>query len=330
MDQQKDWEIPGLRDVFDARRRISPHLSATPLVRYPALDEIVGATLYVKHENHLPTGAFKVRGGLNLMSRLSSEDRSHGVVSASTGNHGQSIAYAAKLFGVQATICVPEGANPVKVAAIESLGAEVLFHGRDFDDARVRCEQLAIERGCRYVHSANEPHLVAGVATAALEVIEQEPDIEAIVVAVGGGSGASGACIVTKAVDPRIEVIGVQSEAAPAAYLSWKAGALVESTMETCAEGLATRTAFALTQQILRQHLDEFVLVSDEALRGRASSLDPRHPQPRRGGRCRLVGRRARVPPTALRPQGGTRAERRQCQPRGASGGTRLAATRWR
>jgi threonine dehydratase len=266
MDHEKDWEVPSLRDVFDARRRISPHLSATPLARYPALDEIVGATVHVKHENHQPTGAFKLRGGLNLMSRLSPDERARGVITASTGNHGQSIAYAAKLFGVQATVCVPEGANPVKVAAMESLAAEVLFHGRDFDDARVHCEQLSIERGCRYVHSANEPHLVTGVATQTLEILEEEPGIEAIVVAIGGGSGASGACIVAKAVDSRIEVIGVQSEAAPAAYLSWKAGELVESKMETYAEGLATRTAFAFTQRILRQHLDDFVLVSEDAL----------------------------------------------------------------
>jgi threonine dehydratase len=114
MDHEKDWEAPSLRDVFDARRRISPHISATPLVRSPALDEVVGARVHVKHENHQPIGAFRLRGGLNLMSRLSPDERSSGVVTASTGNHGQSIAYAAKLFGVHATMCVPQGANPVK------------------------------------------------------------------------------------------------------------------------------------------------------------------------------------------------------------------------
>ena len=150
------------------------------------------------------------------------------MIAASTGNHGQSIAYAARLFGVHATICVPEQANPVKVAAMRGLGAELVVHGRDFDDARVHCEQLARERGARYVHSGDEPLLIAGVATQTLEILEEQPGTEVIIVPIGGGSGAAGACIVAQAVDPRIEVIGVQSEAAPAAYRSWRERRLVE------------------------------------------------------------------------------------------------------
>ena len=161
-----DWQVPTLADVLEARIRIAPYLRATPLFEYPALSELVGAETFVKHENHQPVGAFKVRGGVNLISQLDAAERERGVIASSTGNHGQSIAFAARLFAVPATICVPEGANPVKVASMRALGAEVIEHGRDFDDAREHCERLAVEHGFRYVHSGNEPHLIAGVATA--------------------------------------------------------------------------------------------------------------------------------------------------------------------
>jgi len=259
--------VPDLAEVFAARRRIQPYLKPTPLYRYPTLDAMTGARLWVKHENHQPVGAFKVRGGVNLVSQLTADERRRGVIAASTGNHGQSVAYAADLFGVRAVICMPEQANPVKVESMRALGAEVVFHGRDFDEAREHCEKQATDHGYRYIHSGNEPALIAGVATYSLELIEARPDIEAIVVPVGGGSGASGACVVAKAIRPSIEVIGVQSAAAPAAYRSWRAGSLVADTTSTFAEGLATRTAFDLPQRILRESLDDFVLVTDHALR---------------------------------------------------------------
>jgi threonine dehydratase len=259
--------VPDLAEVFAARRRIEPYLKPTPLYRYPALDALTGARLWVKHENHQPVGAFKVRGGVNLVSQLSADERRRGVIAASTGNHGQSVAYAADLFGVRAVICMPERANPVKVESMQALGAEVAFRGRDFDEAREYCEELAAGHGYRYIHSGNEPALIAGVATCTLELIEARPDVEVIVVPVGGGSGAAAACVVANAVRPSITVIGVQSAAAPAAYRSWRAGSLVQDTTSTFAEGLATRTAFELPQQIMRERLDDFVLVSEEALR---------------------------------------------------------------
>ena len=263
-----DWTIPTFADVLQARRQVRPHLAATPLYAYPALSRLVGAEVWVKHENHQPGGAFKVRGGVNLLSQLSAETRRQGVIAASTGNHGQSIAYAARLFGVRATICVPEGANPVKVEAMQDLGAEVVFHGRDYDDARAHCERLAEAEGYRYIHSGNEPLLIAGVATETLEILEARPEVDVIIVPVGGGSGAAGACIAAKAIRPDLQVIGVQSAAAPAAYRSWKARRLVEDTMGTYAEGLATRTAFDLPQRILWEQLDDFILVSDDEIRG--------------------------------------------------------------
>jgi threonine dehydratase len=261
------WPEPTLADVLEARRRISPYLAPTPLYRYPLLDEVVDTEVLVKHENHQPVGAFKVRGGINLVSQLDDTERSRGVFSASTGNHGQSIAFASRLFAVHATICAPEGANPVKLASMRGLGAEVILHGRDFDEAREFCEGLARDRGGRMIHSGNEPLLIAGVGTGTLEVLESATAIDVIIVPVGGGSGAAGACIVAKAIDPSIRVIGVQSEAAPAAFRSWQAHEPVEAAMETFAEGLATRVPFELPQQILQRLLDDFVLVTDDEIR---------------------------------------------------------------
>jgi threonine dehydratase len=262
-----EWQAPTLADVLEARRRISRHLRPTPLYGYAGLNELLDAEVFVKHENHQPVGAFKVRGGVNLISQLGADEGARGVIAASTGNHGQSLAYAARLFGVQATICVPENANPVKVASMRGLGAELVFRGRDYDEAREHCEKLATEHGYRYVHSGNEPLLIAGVATETLEILEEQPQTDVIIVPVGGGSGAAGACIVAKAVNPAVSVIGVQSEAAPAAFRSWQERRLVEDRMETFAEGLATRTAFELPQRILWQWLDDFVLVSDDEIR---------------------------------------------------------------
>ena len=258
---------PTAADVEAAAERIAPYLRPTPLYRYPMLSELVGAETWVKHENHQPVGAFKVRGGVNLVAQLDPAERGRGLVTASTGNHGQSIAYAARLFGVKATICVPEHANPVKVAAIRALGADVVEHGRDFDDARAHCEELAVLHGYRYVHSGNEPELIAGVGTIALEILAEQPETDAIVVPVGGGSGAAGACIVAHAASREVEVIAVQSEAAPAAYLSWRDHILAEDRMETFAEGLATRVGFELPQRIMRELLRTFVLVGEDEIR---------------------------------------------------------------
>jgi len=265
--QGQAWEFPTLNDVIAARDRIAPYLKPTPLHPYPALDELVGTETWVKHENHQPICAFKVRGGINLIAQLSDDERRRGVITASTGNHGQSIAYAARLFGVKAIVCVPEGANPVKVKSIGGLGAEIVTHGKDFDEAREHCEQLARTHEYRYIHSGNEPHLIAGVATQALEILEAQPDIDVIIVPVGGGSGASGTCIVAKTINPKVRVVAVQSAEAPAAYRSWKERRLVADRMATIAEGLATRTAFELPQRILWEKLDDFMLVPDAEIR---------------------------------------------------------------
>lgn len=263
---RKELSAPTFPDVLRAREVIRAYLPQTPLFRYPALDRLLDAEVYVKHENYQPTGSFKVRGGIYLMSRLAAQHRTLGVITASTGNHGQSIAYAATLFGVRAIIVIPERANPVKVEAMQGYGAEIRIHGQDFDDARVYCERASQEEELLYISSGDEPDLIAGVATATLEILVEQPDVEVIVVPVGGGSGAAGACLVAKTINTRIQVIGVQSASAPAAYLTWKNRHPTEAGMGTLAEGLATRRPFMLTQQIMGHGLDDFVLVEDEEL----------------------------------------------------------------
>jgi threonine dehydratase len=258
---------PTLHDIYAARQRVSPHVPRTPLHKHPLLDRETALDLWVKHENHNPTGAFKVRGGVNLVSSLSPQERARGIVTASTGNHGQSIALAARLFGVDATVFVPVGNNPEKNAAIQALGAVLDEGGRDFDDARVRCEQRAAETGARYVHSANEPLLLSGVGTYALELFEDLPDVEVVLVAIGGGSGACGLITVRNALGSSARIIGVGAVNADAVARSWRGPErVVGESANTLAEGIATRVTFDLTFGILKAHLDDFVLLTEDEL----------------------------------------------------------------
>lgn len=259
---------PTFHHIVAARKEVYRYLKRTPLHPYPGLSRLLEAEVWVKHENHHAVGAFKVRGGVNLAAHLTGSERRAGLFTASTGNHGQSIAFAGKVTGTPVTIAVPEGANPGKVAAMRALGAEVVFHGQDFDEAREWIAGQAETRGARFI-GPTEPELIAGVGTYALEIMEDLPDVEVIVVPVGGGSGACGCCLAARSINPVVQVIGVQAEKAPAAYLAWKEGQPVPAKMETFAEGLATRVPFGNTQKIMRHPtlgLDDFVLVSDEAL----------------------------------------------------------------
>ncbi len=261
------WPTPTLADVLRARAAIAPHLRPTPTIEPPALGAALGCRAFLKCENLTPTGAFKVRGGINLLAALPPEERARGVLAVSTGNHAQSVAYAARLFGVPATIYMPEGANPLKVAATRGMGAEVVLIGHDFDAARLAAEERAARDGLRYVHSANEPLLIAGVGTYALELLEAAPDLDAIFVPVGGGSGVLGTAVVARAVNPAIRVIGVQAAGAPAVYRSWKEGRRVETeAIATFAEGLATRQPFELPLALLPSLVDEIMLVGDDDL----------------------------------------------------------------
>jgi threonine dehydratase len=262
-----EWPTPTLADVLRARATIAPYLRPTPTLESAALGAALGCRAFLKCEHLNPTGAFKVRGGVNLLATLGAAERARGVLAVSTGNHAQSVAYAARLFGAPATIYMPEGANPLKVAATRALGAEVVLTGHDFDAAREAAEARAARDGLRYIHSANEPLLIAGVGTYALELLEAAPDLDAIFVPVGGGSGALGTAIVARAVNQAIRVIGVQAAGAPAVYRSWREGRRVETeAIATFAEGLATRQPFELPLALLPRLVDEIMLVGDDDL----------------------------------------------------------------
>ena len=269
---------PGLQDIYAARERVYRTMRPSPLMRHPLLAEATGLDVFVKHENHNPTGAFKVRGGLNLIGSLPPSDR-HGVVTATTGNHGQSIALACQQEGLPCVIVTPIGNNPEKNAAMRALGAEVIEYGRDFDEARERVEQMRHERKLRYVHSANEPLLIAGVGTYGLEIFEQMPDVDVVLVPIGGGSGACGCAIARTGLGSRAKVIGVQAERADAVARSWKTGTrVVGEKADTFAEGMATRVTFDLTFDILKREVDDILtLTEDEIAEGIRLALRTTH-----------------------------------------------------
>lgn len=257
-----------LNEILRARGRIHPYIQPTPLVPYPLLSRELGCSAHIKHENHNPTGSFKVRGGFNFIQCLSDEERKRGVITVTRGNHGQSIALAAQRFGVRCVVVVPFGNNPEKNLAIQAYGAELIEHGRDFDEARIYVQQELASQGLRFVHPANELELVNGVGTYALEILEDLPDVQTIIVPVGGGSGICGTLAVAKTINPSIQVIGVQAEAAPVIYQSWKHRRRVEwPTANTFADGLATRATFDLTFNYLAERVDDIVTVTEEEIK---------------------------------------------------------------
>ncbi len=260
--------LPTYTDVVAAQPIVHRYLKPTPLYEWPALSRLLGFRYLLKHENHTPTTAFKVRGGLNVIARLPEEQKRVGVIGCTTGNHGQSLAYACRRFGVRCVLVVPAKNNPDKVEAMRALGAEIVEHGQDFDEARVHCEAIVRDEGLRYIHSANEPDLIAGVGTYALEIFEDLPDPDVILVPVGLGSGICGTALVAAERRPQAQVFGVQSELAPAVTLSWRAGRPIETdTPRTFAEGMATRVPASMTLEIMRRLVHDMVLVSDAELR---------------------------------------------------------------
>ena len=259
------WPIT-FADVLSARERIRPHLSPTPLRSYAPLDAAVGGGIrvLVKHENHCPTGAFKARNGMAVMTSLTAEERRRGVTAATRGNHGAGLAWAGQIVGVSVTVCVPVGNNPEKNEAMRGFGAELVEEGRDYDDAVEVADRLVEQRGLRLVHSTNEPQVLAGAATISLELLEQAPELDAIVIAVGGGSQAVGALTVARERRPGLRVYGVQAAGAPAIHDSWHAGRIVEgASASTFADGIATRKPPALTFPALKEGLAGFVRVDE-------------------------------------------------------------------
>lgn len=257
-----------VQGILKARQFIYRYLKPTYLNHSPGLSRVLGAEAYLKHENHHPTGAFKIRGGLNLIGHLSEQERKRGVITATRGNHGQSIALASQIFGVKCIIGIPEGNNPEKNDAMRNFGAELLIHGKDFDDARVKVEQVQKERNLRYIHSGNEPMLLNGVGTYTLEILEDLPDPDYVFVPIGGGSGAASILTVVRSMAPRVKVVGVQAEKAPAFFLSYKKGGPVETdSADTIADGLATRGVFELPFSIIKENIDDVITVSEDQIR---------------------------------------------------------------
>jgi len=252
-----------LIDIIKASRNVYKYLKPTPLRHYKTLSDMVGTDIWLKHENHNPTCAFKVRGGFNCLASLTRTQKSAGIFTASTGNHGQSIAFAAQSHGVKATIFVPKGANSGKVASIQSFGANVEFSGDDFDEARGDAKKASDSIGGVFVGPTDRV-LIEGVGSYTLEIMRDLPGVDVIIVPVGAGSGVCATSIVAKSINPNIQVIGVQSAQSPSQQISWKNQKLIEAENKTIAEGMATGVPFVNTQEIMHKYLDDFILVEDQ------------------------------------------------------------------
>lgn len=260
--------------VLAAAEALSDHLVPTPTWCYDSLSRAVGRDVVVKHENMQPTGSFKVRGGLTLASQLDANERNAGLVTCSTGNHAQSIAFAARVAGTRAVIVMPECAPAVKVDAVRNLGSDVVIEGATLPDASAHAHHLAETKGLRFVDPGNEPAIIHGHATVYLELLQEHPEVEEIVVPVGSGSGAAGACLVRDAIAPHVQIVGVQSDAATAAHQSWCGDSEVCAEPRTRISGLATGSGCATPQSILRGArgsagslgLTSFELVTDDAI----------------------------------------------------------------
>lgn len=265
-----------IADVEAAAGRLAPFLAPTPLREYPRLDAEIGhgIRVLVKHENHQPTQSFKIRNGLNTVLGRSAEERQRGCIGASTGNHGLGIAYAGRLTETPITVCVPRGNNPEKNAAIRALGATLVESGATYDETVTECRRLQEQQGLVLLHSTNDPLVVAGAGTMTLEILAQAPELDVLVLALGGGSQALGALTVAASLRPSLKVYAVGASAAAAQYESWKTGTMLErQPANTFAEGIATGSAYALTFEALRAGLAGFVQVSEEQMRSAIRDL---------------------------------------------------------
>lgn len=301
MADQLSAPVPGdptFDDVLRAAEVVARELPATPLQAHPLLNAAVGVEVLVKHEHVLPTGSFKVRGGVHLAATLTGGEQERGLVTCSTGNHAQSVAYGARLAGVRATIVMPSAAPAVKRDAVAALGAEVLVRGDTLGESAVAARALAATSGASFI-CPTDRRIVLGHATAYLELFRQVADLltdlpgglAAVYVPIGSGTGASGACLVRDALAPGTRVIGVQSEAAPAGWRSWRSGTIETAPATTRASGLATTTGYPLPQRVLRGRLDDFVLVADDAIDDAARLLATRaHTLAEGAGAAALAG----------------------------------------
>jgi threonine dehydratase len=253
---------PTIDDIRAAAKRIEGAVVRTPMLMSRTLSERIGAEVWLKFENLQLTSAYKERGALNKLLQLSDEERSRGVIAASAGNHSQAVAYHAKRLGIPATIVMPESTPTVKVTQTESHGATVVLHGAMFDDAYAKARELAVEKGYTFVHPFDDPQIIAGAGTVGLEMLEDAPDLDTLVVPIGGGGLMSGVSIAARAVKPDIELIGVEAELYPSMKCAIQ-GCNLPLGGDTLAEGIAVKHPGELTSRILKEHVNDVVLVAE-------------------------------------------------------------------
>jgi threonine dehydratase len=256
-----------IADVWRAHKFLKPIMHHTPLTASRTMSDLTGADIYLKAEHMQRGGSFKARGAAYKISRLTKEQRSAGVIAASAGNHAQGVAIAAAEHKIPCTIVMPEIAPLAKVTATQGYGANVVLYGATYDDAYQHCLELQAASGATFVHAFDDPDIIAGQGTLGLEMLNDLPDADAIVVPIGGGGLISGIAIAARALKPDITIIGVQAEGAPSCYASLKAGEITtSSSIMTIADGIATKRPGELTFSIIKRLVDDVVLVNDEAI----------------------------------------------------------------
>ena len=258
-------EPPTIDDIRTAAERIKGAVIRTPMLVSRTLSEIIGAEVWLKFENLQFTAAYKERGALNKLLQLTPEERARGVIAASAGNHAQAVAYHAKRLGIPATIVMPEPTPTVKVTQTAGHGATVVLHGEVFDDAYAKARELALEQGFVFVHPFDDPRIIAGAGTVALEMLEDAPDLDTIIVPIGGGGLMSGVSIASRAIKPGIELIGVEAELYPSMKCAIE-GCHLPLGGDTLAEGIAVKQPGELTSHILKQYVNGVALVSERDL----------------------------------------------------------------
>ena len=262
-------ELVTLKMVQEAQERLKGVAQKTGLSYSNSVSKLSDCKVYLKMENLQRTGSFKLRGAYNKVASLTPEEREKGVIAASAGNHAQGVALAASVYGCQSTICMPKHAPLMKVAATKGYGANVVLHGDFFDEAAAKAEELTKEHGYTFVHPFNDPEVIAGQGTIALEIIEQMPDVDAIVAPIGGGGLISGLAVAAKSVNPKIKVIGVQTANMPSMKNSIDHGKILTCNGKaTLADGIAVKTPGDLTYDICSRYLDDIVIVDETEIAG--------------------------------------------------------------
>jgi threonine dehydratase len=252
-----------LRDFEEARARIAPHIKRTPLLTSRQLSEASGYDVRLKAEMFQTVGAYKIRGPLNKFAQMSDEEKRRGVVCSSAGNHAQGVALAARIHGIRAVVCMAENATPAKIAATKGYGAEVVLHGQIWDEANEKAKELVQNEGLTYVHPFDDEQLIAGQGTLGLEIVQDWPEVAAVVVPIGGGGLIAGVSMAVKSFNPKIKVIGVESSDGPAMKASVDAGQLETIDCQTIIDGLRVRRAGVLNFSVVQRFVDEIVTLSD-------------------------------------------------------------------